>query len=151
MNTSDADAVRARLSGLVFTLGAGFVFGTGLWVSGMANPRTVLGFLDVTGAWDPSLMLVMGGALAVVLFGYRTVLRRPEPMFEKRFYIPARNDVDLRLIAGSAIFGAGWGIAGYCPGPALTALATLSNESILFVLAMIAGGFAHRLVSPKAR
>lgn len=151
MNTSDADAVRARLSGLVFTLGAGFVFGTGLWVSGMANPRKVLGFLDVTGAWDPSLMLVMGGALAVVLFGYRTVLRRPEPMFEKRFYIPARNDVDLRLIAGSAIFGAGWGIAGYCPGPALTALATLSNESILFVLAMIAGGFAHRLVSPKAR
>ena len=151
MNASDASAVRARLSGLVFTLGAGFVFGTGLWVSGMANPRKVLGFLDVTGAWDPSLMLVMGGALAVVLLGYRSVLKRPEPMFARRFYIPARNDVDLRLLAGSAIFGAGWGIAGYCPGPALTALSTLSNESILFVLAMIAGGFAHRMVSPEAR
>lgn len=151
MNTSDADAVRARLTGLVFTLGAGFVFGTGLWVSGMANPRKVLGFLDVTGAWDPSLMLVMGGALAVVLLGYRTVLKRTEPMFEKRFYIPARNDVDLSLIAGSAVFGAGWGIAGYCPGPALTALSTLSNESIVFVLAMVAGGFAHRMVSPAAR
>jgi hypothetical protein len=151
MNTSDADAVRARITGIVFTLGAGFVFGTGLWVSGMANPRKVLGFLDVTGAWDPSLMLVMGGALAVVLLGYRTVLKRPEPMFDKRFYIPARKDVDLSLIAGSALFGLGWGIAGYCPGPALTALSTLSNESILFVLAMIAGGFAHRLVSPAAR
>jgi hypothetical protein len=151
VNASDASAVRARLAGLVFALGAGFVFGTGLWVSGMANPRKVLGFLDVTGAWDPSLMLVMGGALAVVLLGYRTVLRRPAPMFDRRFYIPARTDVDLRLVAGSAIFGAGWGIAGYCPGPALTALSTLSNESIVFVLAMIAGGFAHRMVSPAAR
>jgi hypothetical protein len=151
VNRGDADAVRARITGIVFTLGAGFVFGTGLWVSGMANPRKVLGFLDVTGAWDPSLMLVMGGALAVVLLGYRSVLKRPEPMFAGRFYIPARNDVDLRLLAGSAIFGAGWGIAGYCPGPALTALSTLSNESILFVLAMIAGGLAHRMVSPEPR
>lgn len=151
IDTSDADAVRARLTGLAFTLGAGFLFGVGLWISGMANPKKVLGFLDVTGDWDPSLMLVMGGALAVVLFGYRFVLRRAVPLFDKRFYIPARNDVDLRLVAGSAIFGAGWGIAGYCPGPALTALSTLSNESIVFVLAMIAGGFIHRAISPQAR
>jgi len=117
----------------------------------MANPRKVLGFLDVTGDWDPSLMLVMGGALAVVLFGYRLVLKHPEPMFDKRFFLPAKKEIDLRLIAGSLIFGAGWGIAGYCPGPALTALSTLSNESIAFVLAMIAGGFAHRMISPAPR
>ena len=151
MNASDADAVRGRIAGLVFSLGAGFVFGTGLWISGMANPRKVLGFLDVTGDWDPSLMLVMGGALAVVLFGYRAVLRRAEPLFAKRFYLPARKEIDLPLVAGSLIFGAGWGIAGYCPGPALTALSTLSTESVMFVLAMLAGGLVHRIVSPEPR
>ena len=151
MNASDADAVRGRIAGLVFSLGAGFVFGTGLWISGMANPRKVLGFLDVTGDWDPSLMLVMGGALAVVLFGYRAVLRRAEPLFAKRFYLPARESIDWRLVAGSLVFGAGWGIAGYCPGPALTALSTLSTESVMFVLAMIAGGLVHRIVSPEPR
>ena len=151
MNRDDADAVRGRIAALALSLGAGFVFGIGLWVSGMATPRKVLGFLDVAGDWDPSLMLVMGGALAVVLFGYRAVLARDEPLYEKRFFIPARREIDLPLIAGSAIFGAGWGIAGYCPGPALTALSTLSTESIVFVLAMIAGGFAHRLISPAPR
>ncbi len=147
----DRDLIAGRFAALVFSLGAGFVFGTGLWVSGMANPKKVLGFLDIAGAWDPSLMLVMGGALAVVLLGYRFVLKRPAPMFEKRFYLPARREVDLPLLAGSAIFGAGWGIAGYCPGPALTALSTLSGESIVFVLAMVAGGLLHRTLSPVPR
>jgi uncharacterized protein len=149
--TQDADLLADRAAALVFSLGAGFVFGTGLWVSGMANPRKVLGFLDVAGDWDPSLMLVMGGALAMVLLGYRFVLKRPAPMFERRFFLPARKDIDLPLVAGSAIFGAGWGIAGYCPGPALTALSTLSGESVVFVLAMVAGGLAHRLLFPAPR
>lgn len=134
------------MNALVFTLGAGFVFGTGLWISGMANPRKVLGFLDVTGDWDASLMLVMGGAVAVTLLGFRFVLARDKPLFGDRFELPEKRDIDLPLVAGAAIFGAGWGIAGYCPGPALTSLATLSADSIVFVAAMIAGGFLQRLL-----
>ena len=119
-------------------LGAGILFGIGLWVSGMANPKKVLGFLDITGNWDASLMLVMAGAVAVTFFGFR--------FFEKRFETPTIKDIDFPLVAGAAIFGIGWGIAGYCPGPAVTALSTLSMESIVFVSAMIVGGLVHRAI-----
>lgn len=132
------------MNALVMALGAGFVFGTGLWISGMANPKKVLGFLDVTGAWDASLMFVMGGAVAVTLVGFRFVLKRGKPLFAPLFEVPARKDIDLPLVAGAALFGIGWGIAGYCPGPALTALSTLSAESIQFVAAMLVGGLATR-------
>jgi len=136
------------MSAFFSALAAGFVFGLGLWVSGMANPRKVLGFLDITGAWDASLMLVMGGAVAVTALAFRWVLKRPAPFFEKRFFIPALKSIDLPLIAGAALFGIGWGIGGYCPGPALTSLSTLSAESIVFVGAMIAGGLLHRFANP---
>ena len=122
----------------VTALGAGFLFGIGLWVSGMANPKKVLGFLDVTGNWDASLLLVMAGAVAVTFFGFR--------VFKKKFVAPTVKDIDFPLVAGAAIFGVGWGIAGYCPGPAVTALSTLSMESIVFVSAMIVGGLVHRAV-----
>lgn len=128
------------MKALASALGAGFVFGLGLWVSGMANPKKVLGFLDVAGDWDASLMLVMGGAVAVTLLGFRA--------FREKFELPTRKDIDLPLVAGAAIFGVGWGIAGYCPGPAITALTALSAESAAFVAAMIAGGLLHRLISP---
>ena len=124
---------------LAAAMGAGFLFGIGLWVSGMANPKKVLGFLDLTGAWDASLMLVMGSAVAVTLVGFR--------IYKAKFELPTRKDIDLPLVAGSALFGIGWGIAGYCPGPALTALSTLSMESIVFVSAMIAGGWLHRALA----
>lgn len=126
------------MSALYSALGAGFVFGIGLWISGMANPKKVLGFLDITGEWDASLMLVMGGAVAVTLAGFG--------IFKSRFELPTPKDIDLPLVAGSAVFGIGWGIAGYCPGPAITALSTLSMESVVFVAAMIAGGLLHKLV-----
>jgi len=126
---------------LASALGAGILFGIGLWVSGMANPKKVLGFLDVTGEWDASLLLVMGGAVAVTFFGFR--------IYKEKFQLPTRQDIDLPLVAGAAIFGIGWGIAGYCPGPALTALSTLSHESIVFVVAMLAGGLLHKLVMPE--
>ena len=134
------------MTALVFALGAGFVFGTGLWISGMANPKKVLGFLDVTGNWDASLLLVMAGAVAVTLVGFRYVLSRPKPIFSEKFELPTRKDIDIPLVAGAAIFGIGWGIAGYCPGPALTALATLSSESVVFVAAMVAGGLLYGFV-----
>ncbi len=129
------------MKALANALGAGFLFGIGLWVSGMANPKKVLGFLDVAGDWDASLLLVMGGAVAVTLVGFR--------IYREKFERPTRKDIDLPLIAGAAIFGIGWGIAGYCPGPALTALTTLSNESVVFVAAMVAGGLLHKLVMPE--
>ena len=134
------------MNALISSLGAGSLFGIGLWVSGMANPKKVLGFLDVTGDWDASLLLVMGGAVAVTLLAFRVVLKRSSPLFEKKFHLPEKKDIDFPLIAGSAIFGIGWGIAGYCPGPALTSLATLSAESIVFVIAMIVGGLLHRFL-----
>jgi len=127
------------VSALLSALGAGFLFGIGLWVSGMANPRKVLGFLDVTGNWDASLMLVMGGAVAVTLVGFKA--------FKAKIPVPTLKDIDFPLVAGAALFGIGWGIAGYCPGPALTALSTLSMESVVFVASMIVGGFAHRALS----
>lgn len=139
------------MNAIVMALGAGFVFGTGLWISGMADPRKVLGFLDLAGNWDPSLMLVMGGALAIALPGFRWVLKRPAPLLEPRFHLPEKKSVDLPVVAGALIFGAGWGIAGYCPGPAITALAGLSKESVVFVAAMIVGGVLQRLLAGKPR
>jgi hypothetical protein len=137
------------VSPLYSSLGAGFLFGIGLWVSGMANPKKVLGFLDVSGDWDASLLLVMAGAVAVTAFAFRLVLKRRKPLLEETFDLPRKKDVDLPLVAGSAIFGIGWGIAGYCPGPALTALSTLSTESMIFVAAMIAGGLLHKFLVPE--
>jgi uncharacterized protein len=126
---------------VISAFGAGLVFGIGLWLSGMANPRKVLDFLDVAGNWDPSLLLVMGGAVAVTAFAFRPIIRRKGMVFEK-------TKIDAPLIIGAAIFGIGWGIGGYCPGPALTSLANLSAEIVIFVSAMIAGGLFARIVSP---
>jgi len=132
------------VNALLSALGAGFVFGIGLWISGMANPKKVLGFLDVTGAWDASLAFVLAAAVAVTLVAFRFTLKRPKPLFADKFSVPERKDIDLPLVAGSALFGIGWGIGGYCPGPGLTALSTLTTEVVVFVAAMIVGGFAHR-------
>lgn len=130
--------------GYVSAFGSGLLFGIGLWLSGMANPRKVLDFLDVTGNWDPSLLLVMGGAVAVTAAFFRpVVLKRPAPLLGGRFFVPERKHIDLPLVLGAAIFGIGWGIGGYCPGPALTALSNLNVEAFAFVAAMIAGGLVH--------
>jgi uncharacterized membrane protein YedE/YeeE len=117
--------------------GAGLLFGIGLWLSGMANPRKVLDFLDVSGDWDPSLLLVMGGAVAVTLSFFGPLIRKHHLEFPKA--------IDVRLVAGAAIFGLGWGLGGYCPGPALTALANLTAEAVVFVAAMIAGGLFAKI------
>ena len=132
---------------LVSALGAGFLFGLGLWISGMANPKKVLGFLDLAGDWDASLALVMAGAVAVTIAAFRWVLRRPRPLFEAHFLVPERKDIDAPLVAGAALFGIGWGIGGYCPGPGLTVLSMLSAEALVFVAAMVGGGLAHKLIA----
>jgi len=135
------------VSALLSAIAAGFVFGLGLWISGMANPAKVIGFLDISGEWDPSLALVMAGAVAVTVVAFRLTLRRGKPMLEESFALPTKKDIDAPLVAGSAVFGLGWGIGGYCPGPGLTALATLSTESVVFVAAMVVGGLVHRAIT----
>lgn len=130
-----------RLARDAAALLAGTLFGAGLTVSQMINPRKVLAFLDLAGDWDPSLALTMGGALLVTAIGYRFVLRRPRPAFDEAFRVPAKSSVDLRLVSGAALFGVGWGLGGYCPGPAISAVALGTLEPWLFIAAMVGGGW----------
>jgi uncharacterized protein len=127
---------------LVFSLLAGIIFGAGLTVSDMVNPARVLNFLDVAGHWDPTLMFVMAGGLAVTTLGYRWIFRRSAPLADDKFHLPARQQIDLPLVGGAALFGVGWGLAGICPGPALADLVTLQPKVLLFVVAMLVGMLA---------
>lgn len=131
---------------IVTTYLIGLIFGVGISISGMANPAKVLNFFDVAGTWDPSLAFVMGGALIVTFIGYRYVLWRPAPIFSGGFQLPSRRDLDLPLIAGSAVFGVGWGISGFCPGGALPALGTGQSEVLIFVAALLGGILAAKLL-----
>lgn len=117
----------------------GLLFGVGLIVSGMTNPAKVLGFLDLGGAWDPSLAFVMVGAIAVGLGGYAVSRRRTRSFLGGALHIPTARQLDRRLVLGSLVFGAGWGVAGFCPGPALVALGALQGKAMVFVAAMVAG------------
>ncbi len=129
-------------------LAAGMLFGVGLGVSGMAQPTKVLGFLDVAGDWDPTLLFVMGGAVGVHFWAYRWARRRSAPGFDERFFLPAGTPIDARLSLGAVLFGVGWGIGGYCPGPALVSLASLGVPLMVFVAAMLGGMLLVRGVSP---
>jgi uncharacterized membrane protein YedE/YeeE len=117
----------------------GVLFGFGLIISGMSNPQKILNFLDITGNWDPSLMFVMGGAVVVGLGGFYLASKRTEAFFGGALHIPSRRDISQPLVIGSLIFGAGWGIAGLCPGPAIVALGAGHMKALVFVLAMLAG------------
>ena len=137
---------------LLASYAIGLIFGLGIMISGMANPAKVLNFFDIAGSWDPSLAFVMGGALIVTLIGYRLVLKRPAPRFDRAYFLPTRRDIDVPLVGGSALFGIGWGIAGFCPGGALPALGTGRTEVFLFMAALIAGIVAAKaLQRPRAR
>jgi hypothetical protein len=129
----------------VAALLAGIVFGLGLAVSQMINPAKVVGFLDIFGRWDPSLLLVMAGAVVVTFVGFRVIQSRPAPLFGARFDLPTRRDLDSRLIGGAAIFGIGWGLTGFCPGPAIASLAFGIPESAIFVAAMALGAWLQQV------
>lgn len=126
---------------------SGALFGVGLAMSGMTDARIVLGFLDLAGDFDPTLVFVLGGAVATTLLLFRPVLRRGKPVLADSFRLSTLQHVDRRLLGGAAIFGIGWGIAGYCPGPALAGLGAGSAEALWFVPAMLAGLLLHRLVA----
>ncbi|MFJ1467093.1 MULTISPECIES: DUF6691 family protein [Massilia] len=124
---------------LVTAFLAGLLFGGGLILSGMSNPAKVLAFLDVTGAWDPSLLFVMLGAILVAALAFRFARTRVRPLFGSQIRVPGAGRIDAPLVLGSITFGVGWGLVGYCPGPALTALAVGGRSTLLFVAAMVAG------------
>lgn len=130
-------------------LASGLVFGLGLAVSGMMNPARVIGFLDVAGDWDPTLAFVMGGALLVAAPAYRLIPKRERPVLEEEFSLPRKEAVDAPLVGGSVLFGVGWGLVGFCPGPAIAALGTGLVPVFAFVAAMLAGMALHaRLKGP---
>ena len=132
---------------MLVNLFAGALFGLGLTISGMVNPAKIIGFLDFAGDWDPTLAFVMGGALLVTIPAFRPILRRLRPVLADEFDLPTKKDVDARLLAGSAIFGIGWGLAGFCPGPAVTALTSGLVPAFVFVAAMVAGMAVYKVVS----
>ena len=136
---------------ILSTLIAGLIFGTGLILSGMANPIKVQNFLDFFGSWDPSLALVMGGAILVTMPGFWLIQKRKTPFFNNVFNLPTRTDFDFRLLAGAAIFGIGWGLGGFCPGPAVTSLSLAAKGTLVFVPAMLIGMTAAKLASLRSR
>ncbi len=125
---------------------AGTLFGAGLFISGMMDPEKVIGFLDLFGNWDPSLMFVMGSALVVTVPAFKFILQRKKPFFNDAFTLPIKVNLDKPLIVGAAIFGIGWGLYGYCPGPAISSLASLNTAGFIFVPSMLVGmWFANRV------
>jgi uncharacterized membrane protein YedE/YeeE len=131
-------------------LGAGIVFGAGLALSDMVNPARVLGFLDIVGSWDATLAFVMGGAVIASAVGFLLSRRLRAPVFGKSFFIPENRQLDRNLIGGAALFGVGWGLVGFCPGPAIASLVLGLWQPWLFALAMIAGMFLHRAWAQRA-
>ncbi|WP_375184645.1 DUF6691 family protein [Aquabacterium sp.] len=144
-----APAARVRPGALMVPLVAGLLFGLGLFLSGMSNPLTVLAFLDVAGSWDPSLAWVMGGAVGVTLPLFAVILRRSTPWCDTQFHLPQKKSVDQRLILGAVLFGIGWGLSGYCPGPALVGLLAGNTETWVVAPAMLAGAWLQRVTSAR--
>lgn len=135
----------------IASLVTGTIFGAGLALSDMINPGRVLGFLDLAGKWDPSLAFVMGGAILPMAIAYFIANRMGGPLLDKRFFIPENRVLDHRLMLGAVLFGVGWGLAGFCPGPAVAALVTGLWQPWLFVAAMLAGMLVHRILTPSAK
>jgi uncharacterized membrane protein YedE/YeeE len=125
---------------------AGLLFGLGLAISGMTDPARVLGFLDVAGAWDPTLMFVLGGAVVTTFIGYRLVFKRSAPLLDGGFQLPTKQELDGKLLGGAALFGIGWGLSGYCPGPAIASIGGISLPLAAMLVTMVVGWFlAKRL------
>lgn len=136
---------------LLSALAAGLIFGFGLGLSHMVDPAKVLGFLDVAGAWDPSLILVMASATGVAFLAFRLVPFRQTPLFEKGFMLPTVKNIDVKLLGGAVLFGVGWGLVGFCPGPAVASFAYGDTNSLIFVAAMVAGFGLTRFIPDTPR
>ena len=141
--------MRLRAKQVWVALAAGTLFGVGLALSGMTLPRKVIGFLDVAGDWDPSLAFVMLGAVSVYAVAYRVMARRSRPLFASELALPTERRVEPRLVLGAGIFGIGWGLAGYCPGPGITSLGSGASQAFLFVAAMLVGSYAGKQLEDR--
>lgn len=130
---------------------SGLLFGLGMGISQMMDRARALAFMNIAGVWDPTLLLVLGGAVGVTVIAFRFVLRRPNPILDSTFHLPTRKDIDRPLITGAVIFGVGWGIAGYCPGSAIPALSLGSWSPVLFVASMVAGSLTFKWYSNRGR
>ncbi|MDH6232153.1 putative membrane protein YedE/YeeE [Mesorhizobium soli] len=133
----------------IVNLVLGLLFGVGLVVSGMSDPAKVLNFLDLFGTWDPSLAFVMGGAVITAFIGYRIVFKRPKPVASASFHLPTHVDIDRRILVGAAIFGVGWGLGGFCPGPALTATSLGAAGAYAFLPMMFLGMWLARMAATR--
>jgi uncharacterized protein len=138
------------MKSIVLASFSGGLFGVGLIISGMTRPEKVIGFLDVTGRWDPSLALVMMGAVGVLFLLHRLIVRRTGPLLGGSFQLPTRQEIDSRLVIGAAVFGVGWGLAGYCPGPGLVAAGTGSVAALVFMAGMTLGILVEHAVARPA-
>lgn len=127
----------------------GFIFAIGLAISGMTNPEKVIGFLNLFHNWDPSLIFVMVGAIAIHFILYKLIRKRTTPLLSHHWHVPQKTKITKSLIAGSFLFGIGWGLAGFCPGPAIVSLASLKSAPIIFILSMMAGMFLFKLLDKK--
>lgn len=133
----------------IITFSAGLIFGIGLIISGMTNPAKVIGFLDLAGNWDPSLAFVMLGAITVAFFAFRQAKAKEITLLNEPIHLPATTQISKELIIGSMLFGAGWALAGFCPGPAIVALGAGYEQALTFVIAMLAGMMAHEHLYDK--
>lgn len=133
------------------SLVVGFIFAIGLGISGMTQPEKVISFLDIFGNWDPSLIFVMGGATLVHFVTYRLIRKRNSPLFSTQWYVPTKTEITPALLVGAFLFGIGWGLAGYCPGPAVTSLASFEAGPLVFVVSMLIGMFLFRQVDQKLK
>lgn len=138
--------LKTKLATPLIAILSGVLFSFGLGISGMTKPSKVFGFLDLFGNWDPTLIFVMIGAIAVHLVSYQLIKKMPSPLLATKFQIPSKKEITPALITGAVLFGAGWGLAGYCPGPALVSLATLEFRTLLFVISMIVGMFLFQVL-----
>lgn len=135
----------------LFAFLSGLVFAIGLALAGMTQPSKVVGFLDFLGDWDPSLAFVMGGAILVYLPAYRIITKRNTPVFAAQFLLPTRKDIDKRLLVGAGLFGVGWGLGGFCPGPALASVGSFGTAALVFTASMFGGFLLHRVYDGAAK
>jgi uncharacterized protein len=140
-----------NMKNAIAALAVGFVFAIGLGISGMTQPAKVVGFLDLFGSWDPSLIFVMVGAILVHFATYKIIRKRNSPLLSMQWHVPTKRDVTPALVVGSLLFGIGWGLGGFCPGPAMTSLASLEGRPAIFVVSMLVGMYLFKLVDSKLK
>lgn len=141
----------AQMKTAIAALAVGFIFAVGLGISGMTKPSKVVGFLDLFGNWDPSLIFVMAGAIAVHFVTYRVIRKRASPLLVPNWQVPTKTELTPALVTGALLFGVGWGLGGFCPGPAMTSLASLQSKPLIFVISMLVGMYLFKFIDGKLK